>query len=226
MERINVYAYEDDGYGEGSSALAGWFDYDKAEVFWENTEWDGSNRISVITGSQWDHEALLRTSGGRWVIRAHSNRQGVMDSYRFISDSEAREWLIRNHDDSVIARFFGEIEEERGPGRPPIGEDIHAKMPADLVAMVDAYAAEHGIARAEAIRRLLTEALNVARPYTVTIRDISTGVREIQSRHATLGAAVEALRAEQEDDAEDNGLPSWQPRVEHDGRPVDVEAMQ
>ena|SRR6185437_4628557 len=65
-----------------------------------------------------------------------------------------------------------------------------------------------------------------AQPYTVTIRDIQTGVREVNSRHSSLGAAVEALRKEQAYDNENNGLPSWQPRVEHDGRPVDVEAAQ
>jgi hypothetical protein len=56
-------------------------------------------------------------------------------------------------------------------------------------------------------------------PYTVTIRAIDTGRREVDSRHATLGAAVEAMR-----DVEDlEGMPSYQPRVEHDGRPVDTE---
>lgn len=96
----------------------------------------------------------------------------------------------------------------------------------ELLGQVDAYASEHGLSPAAAIGVLLGEALTAARPYTVTIRDIQTGVREVSSRHSSLGAAVEALRREQEYDCENNGLPSWQPRVEHDGRPVDVETAE
>jgi hypothetical protein len=63
------------------------------------------------------------------------------------------------------------------------------------------------------------------RTYTVTILDLQTRIREESSRHSSLGAAVVALRGEEADDCEDNGLPSCEPRVEHDGRPVDVEAV-
>lgn len=226
MTRINVYSVSQDAYGNSEPGeLAGWFDPDKAERFPEDTVWDGSNHISVQTGSQWDHETLLHTAGGRWVLRIHSNRQGTLDSYKFVTDTAAREWLLRNNDDAAVAEFFGPIEEERGPGRPEVGPKVQVRLPDELLGRLDAYAAGRSATRAEAVRILLGEALTEAQPYTVTIRDISTGVREVRSRHATLGAAVEALREEQAYDAEDNGLPSWQPRVEHDGRPVDVEAM-
>jgi len=176
MERINVYRHysEDDYYQESQAAysmgrefrpaLEGWFDYDKAERFAENTEWNGSNHISVQTGSQWDHEALLRTKQGRWVLMTYSNRQGVMEkTYRFVSDGDAREWLIRNNDDAVVTRFFGEIEEERGPGRPAIGDRVEVRFDGPLLAMVDTYAEQRGIARAEAIRRLVTDAVTRSR---------------------------------------------------------------
>jgi hypothetical protein len=69
-----------------------------------------------------------------------------------------------------------------------------------------------------AVEERRTQAL----PYTVTVRDIATGKREVDSRHASLGAAVEAMR-----DVEDlDGMPSYQARVEHDGRPVDTEAVE
>ena len=43
-----------------------WFDLDAAKRFDEATIWDGRNRISLATGSQWDHEALYRT--GQWPL--------------------------------------------------------------------------------------------------------------------------------------------------------------
>jgi len=241
MERINVYRRysEDDYYQESQAAysmgrefrpaLEGWFDYDAAVKFAEETDWDGSNHISVNTGSQWDHETLLRTAGGRWVLRTHSNRQGVMDGYQFVSDEIAKDWLLRNHADDIVEHYFGEVEQERGPGRPAIGEPVHVRL-GDLVNQVDAYASENGLdSRAEAIRVLLGVALTADRPYTVTRRDAATGLREQYGPgHATLGAAVNAYRylvAGDYEAQQERGMPSCQPRVEHDGRPVDIEAF-
>lgn len=218
MTRVNIT--NEDG------THAGHFDDDKADTFGEDTEHDGRNTISVATGSQWDHEAVYRTSGGKWVLNAWSNRQGSLETYRFIDDDTARTWLLRNKHDESVARYFGAIpdEEDARPGRPEIGGKVTVNL-GDLVADLDEYVKEEGVAsRAEAIRVLLREALDAGKPYTVTLREISDGVRYVSSRHRTLGAAVEALREEQKDDMEDNGLPSYQPRVEHDGRPVDVEA--
>lgn len=231
MTRINVYSQPDEygtyGSPDAGPELLGWFDYDKAEKIHEDTEWDGRNHISVATGSQWDHEMLLRTAQGRWVLETYSNRQGVMNTCRFVSDTEAREWLLRNNDDANAAKYFGPVEEERGPGRPKIGGEVLVRL-GDLLDDVDAYAKENGQSRAEVIRIAVGDFLTASRPYAVTFRDVSTGVRETDTRHATLGAAVEAFRAFQEADRESQqyrGLPSKQPRVEHDGRPVDVEAM-
>lgn len=239
MDRINVYhtyggkiAADDDPafFAEESPTVLGWFDYDKAETFREDTETNGSNFISVQTGSEWDHETLLRTSGGKWVLRTHSQRQGVMDCYYYMTDDQAREWLIRNGSDAAVARLFGELpgEEDRRTGRPEVGGLIQVRL-GNLLPQVDHYVAETGASsRAEAVRKLVAEALFLDRPYTVTHLDLSTRVREMvpEGRYATLGAAVARLRREQADDAENNGLPSYEPRVEHDGRPVDVEAVQ
>lgn len=170
MQRINVYAIEDDlieddfhdGYGydphigyrqPAKPELAGWFDLDKATKFHEDTEWDGSNHISVATGSQWDHEMLIRTAQGRWVLNTYSNRQGVMETYRFISDNDAREWLLRNDGDREVRQYFGEIEEERGPGRPSIGEQVCFTVPADVLAELDAQVERENSTRSALLRR-------------------------------------------------------------------------
>ena len=223
MERINITEYDE---YEGRSRLIGWFDLDKATRFSEDQDWNGSNHISVNTGSEWDHQTVYRTAQGRWALRGWSNRQGVQDTWGFISDADAREWLLRNGEDAAVAKYFGEVEEERGPGRPAIGSPVQIRVEDDLLAALDAWAAERGITRAEAGRRLMRQQLVAERPYAVTCLDVSTLVRETQSRHATLGEAVEALREMEADDhdSRQHGLPSCQPRIEHDGLQVDLEA--
>ena len=216
MTRINVYT-EGDEYESGT--FAGWFDSSKAS-HWDDSDYNGNGSHGTGRG-----EGIYRTSQGRWVKEIWSRWQGEpRHACTFIDAEDAREWLLRNHEDEAVAEYLGEIEEERGPGRPRIGGEVLVRLGDDLLGELDAHASEYGQNRAEAIRALLGEALNAAQPYTLTIRDISTGVREIRSRHRSLGAAVEALREFEEYDSENNGLPSYQPRVEHDGRPVDVEA--
>ena len=137
----------------------GWFDRNKAERFNEATRWDGSNHISIPTGSQWDHQALYRTAGGRWVLHGWSQWEGRPERYRFISADEAREWLLLNQEDGAVEKYFGEIEDEVGPGRPEIGPPILVHLPAEMTARLDALAEQDGVPRAEVIRRLLGEAL-------------------------------------------------------------------
>ena len=151
MARVNVF----DECGE----LEGWFDEAKAEEFKEATRWDGSNHISIATGSQWDHQVLYRTKGGRWVLHSWSQWQGRPETYRFVSDDKAREWLLKNEHDEAVEKYFGEIEEERGPGRPEIGPVIQVRLPEEMTAQLDALAERDGVPRAEVIRRLLGEAL-------------------------------------------------------------------
>ena len=73
-----------------------WFDVDSAEKFEEATFWDGRNRISRATGSQWDHETLYRTKSGHWVKHWWSQWQGSVDRWELLSDDEAARWLVRN----------------------------------------------------------------------------------------------------------------------------------
>lgn len=154
MARVNVF----DECGE----LVGWFDRAKAEEFKEATRWDGSNHISIATGSQWDHQALYRTAGGRWVLNCWSQWQGRPETYRFISDDNARDWLLKNENDEAAERFFGEIEDERGPGRPEIGPAVTIRLPEEMIAQLDQRAEAAKVSRAEIVRRMLAEALGDA----------------------------------------------------------------
>jgi len=82
--------YDEDG------GLVFWFDVDAAERWDENTVWNGSNHISMVTGSQWNHQQLYRTRKGRWVLLHTSEWQGSLDRYEAIGDAEAAEWFVRN----------------------------------------------------------------------------------------------------------------------------------
>lgn len=153
MHRVNVYDRE-------TQKLAGWFDADAAERFEEDAYFDGSNLVSKATGSQWAHEALYRTKGGRWILNCWSQWQGSRETYEFISDDEAREWLLAQCHDEAAERYFGPIEEERGPGRPEIGPTIQVRLPENLLTQVDARADAEGVSRAEMVRMLLAKALD------------------------------------------------------------------
>jgi hypothetical protein len=148
MARVNVYDYTD------GPKLDGWFYPEKAESYLEDKDWDGNIQISVHTGSEFEHEMLYRTARGRWVLNRYTNMRTV-PSYEFIDDEAARKWLIKNRDDAAVARHFGELEEERGPGRPEIGQSISWKPGDDLLAKVDAEATRRGKSRADTLRALV-----------------------------------------------------------------------
>ena len=73
-----------------------WFDSRKSTKFGEGSRWDGSNHISLATGSQWDHQALWRTRSGRWILQDWSQRQGSAETFEEITDKDAAKWLIKN----------------------------------------------------------------------------------------------------------------------------------
>lgn len=158
MARINIYTIDE---FEDTKTLEGWFDPQKATCYEADRRFDGNNMVSVITGSQWVDEYVYRTAGGRWVLNHDATRDhNGPDTYRFISDDEAREWLIRSErNDAAVKEHFGEIEEERGPGRPKVGEPINVRLGDDLLARVDAEAERRGKTRAETVRELVAAAL-------------------------------------------------------------------
>lgn len=74
-----------------------WFDGDKAICFEEDVWFNGHNHISVPTGSQWDHEQLLYTANGNWVLYSWSQYQHVRATYRLLEQDDAIAWLIQNN---------------------------------------------------------------------------------------------------------------------------------
>lgn len=142
-----------DEHGE----VEGWFTEDKALKFTEDASWDGSNWISAATGSQWTHEDLYRTAGGRWVLHWWSQESGVLGGYRFIDEDDALKWLLANRyeEDDISKHFSRGIDEERGPGRPPVGDVVQVRFDPAKIKMLDALARDEETSRAEIIRRLV-----------------------------------------------------------------------
>jgi Ribbon-helix-helix protein, copG family len=52
----------------------------------------------------------------------------------------------------------GPVSEARGRGRPAVGERVSVRIPADLLAQIDAAAKMSGMTRAAMIRRTLSKA--------------------------------------------------------------------
>jgi hypothetical protein len=96
-----------------------WFDSEKAEMIEEATRHNGNNYISRATGSQWHHEALYRTAGGKWILNAWSDYQGSLESYVAISSVEAAAWLAKqgldpdpglDNPDPVVLSEYAKLE--------------------------------------------------------------------------------------------------------------------
>lgn len=158
MDRIAVYRYDEPLAGR---VLAGYFNRDAATRVDEETRWDGNNHVSVHTSDRWEHQQLYRTSAGRWVLSKWSQRVGRGETFEFVTDDEARDWLIVNGDEDTTARYFGEIPEERGPGRPAIGPVVEVRFAPDILEAIDAAAAVQGMRRAEYIRGAVERDLSV-----------------------------------------------------------------
>lgn len=47
-----------------------------------------------------------------------------------------------------------------GPGRPPIGPDVHVRYPPVILARLDKLAKREGVTRAELLRRIAAEYLD------------------------------------------------------------------
>ena len=62
----------------------------------EDTYFDGHNRISKATGSQWKHQTLYRSRKGRYYVAHTSQWQGSRDSAEWVSNEEAARWLLAN----------------------------------------------------------------------------------------------------------------------------------
>jgi hypothetical protein len=158
MPRINVYASDN-----GHQKLIGWFDDDKTTVYLSNPSCCDSE--NAHTRDYGPHQNLMRTANGRWVLNEFTYVRASEfgeDSYYFLSDDQVKNWLATNHYDKEYAEYFGEMPDEVGPGRPEIGGEVKVRLGA-LLPEVDEWAAANGVKRAEAIRRLIGDALGAAR---------------------------------------------------------------
>lgn len=145
-----VFRYDEDA----TRHLDGHFETDTATLYREDTHWDGQNNRSVHSGGQHHHEGLYRTEGGRWVLHTWSQWVGIADTYAFISDDAAKDWLIVNGNDDAVKEHFGEIEKERGPGQPRIGDDLKVVFPDQQRTAIKALAISLNVSQAEMVRRL------------------------------------------------------------------------
>lgn len=166
MARINVYDYGNpEAYDHEGPTLAGWFNPDSSTEYKEDTEWNGSEHVSVNPVGRYGHQMLYRTKGGRWVLNFWSQYQGVAEKYEFVDDATAKDWLIRNGEDDAVQRWFGELEEESGPnlgGRPSIGPKIEVRLPQAVLDRVEAL--RGGRERADVLRDLIAAGLDALSP--------------------------------------------------------------
>lgn len=163
MARVNVFNYPDPSDPDQEIRLAGWFDPDSATKFHEDETWDGDNYISVNVG-RFNHQCLYRSKSGRWILNTWSDWSGTPETYQFVTDEVAKDWLLRNNGDDSVEEFFGEIEEESGPdlgGRPSEGKKIEVRIPDDTLALIEDRAKAEGTTRSEMIRRLVTAGLGL-----------------------------------------------------------------
>lgn len=87
---------------------------DKASASWdEATYFDGRNRISHATGSQWEHETLYRSRKGRFYVERTSQWQGSHPHAEWVSEHEAVRWLLQNFYEvpAELTHLVDEIEE-------------------------------------------------------------------------------------------------------------------
>lgn len=73
-----------------------WFDEAASERFDEKTDFNGSNEISRVTGSQWEHQRLYQTGGKNWILHCWSQRDGSSDTYDSITTKDAAVWFSQN----------------------------------------------------------------------------------------------------------------------------------
>jgi len=75
-------------------------DSENAVALWEeDTTWDGSNSISVNTGTQWEHEQLYKSRKGNYWLEHWSQWQGSRAWAEFVPAEEAAKWLMLNGKD-------------------------------------------------------------------------------------------------------------------------------
>lgn len=160
MNRINVYEYPaPDDYGTDRKRV-GSFDRSKAERWSDKDDYRDAGSEGTGAG-----QAVLRTATGKWVLQHWTLWQGQEDRHEFITEDQAREWLLRNSFDTAVEKYMGgeiEIEEDRRPGRPEIGGETKIRFGDELLDRADQLAEAQGISRAELVRRAVYAYIRIA----------------------------------------------------------------
>ena len=89
-------------------------DTDNATQSWsEETDWDGSNQIGRVTGSQWNHQTLYRSRKGRYYVEHTSQWQGSRPHVEWVSPEEATRWLLLMDQEvpEDLAQYVDEVAE-------------------------------------------------------------------------------------------------------------------
>ncbi len=72
------------------------FDQDRSQQWPEDTVFDGNSHVSCATGSQWTHEGLYLTAGGRWIKESWGS-SGEGSSFNEITAKDAVIWFVKNN---------------------------------------------------------------------------------------------------------------------------------
>jgi hypothetical protein len=88
----------------------GWIDLDACRTWKEAMNLDASNMISAATGSQWDHQQLILTIKGLWVLHSWSQWAGTGETYERMDVGDAADWLVQNdYDETDVPELAGTI---------------------------------------------------------------------------------------------------------------------
>ncbi|MFC9436888.1 CopG family transcriptional regulator [Nocardia sp. NPDC057030] len=148
MAIVSVYEYPAPGDYESPRKRVGFFDPSKALKWSDKEDYSDTGSGGVGAG-----QAVLLTAKGRWILQHWTLWQGQGDRHEYITGDQAREWLLDNNFPEAVAEYFGEVEEEDGPGRPAIGKGSTLRLGDELTALADQRAEADNISRAELIRR-------------------------------------------------------------------------
>lgn len=98
----------------------------KSTSFEDGTRWNGHSNIGLNSGSEWIDETLWLTPAGRWILNRDETRYHAgPDHYAYITDDQARDWLIRSEiNEEAITEHFGPLPDE--PDDEMTGAEISA----------------------------------------------------------------------------------------------------
>lgn len=127
--RISIYATDPDQHG--MKTVEGWYDPDAVTVdLDEARDFDGHSHIGRSSSMKINRQNLVRTSGGRWVLTTDRRPEfnGPLERV-FVTDEQARQWLLVNDHEETAEKWFGPIGDEHASLRT-LGERLAAAQAA------------------------------------------------------------------------------------------------